>query len=423
MEETKTCSIISHHCSGSIYDKNKVPIKLFEKENSNIMYKSCEDCRAYDKNKIADRKKRHKEQYELSLKNKEFMYCPGRAHLTTSELDRDKVPKISFRQFKDHEDSPLFTYCEDCRIAETSKVSKYNKNKAIESIENGMVRCSQCKYEISTDDLALNRNGEIGTCCKPCKLKEYVREMHMQELSQQIKLEMMEKYESCCYVCNNVFIKNPSNVKIMIEIVTYLINGIRYLEYDNITYQSLDFILSNKNNLMLQVLQFDHLTEIEQRERGMLKDHQPFIPKKFAVLDARNDFLMRKEAAKCQLCCMKCHLLETIRREKKVGVLNKAGRIKLNHINKLKETGCVLCGYQNHTLPRYFHFDHIDVENKIERISQYVEDKYTFQDLLKEIEKCRILCQPCHFIHTQDQLKEGVFNKLALNRKNKTLIS
>ncbi len=203
----------------------------------------------------------------------------------------------------------------------------------------------------------------------------------------------------------------------MTEISTYNIDGIRYLDYDGILYQSLDFIKLNKYNIMLQVLQFDHLSEAEQREKGLLIENEIYKPKKCIILDCGNDFLMRAEAAKCQLCCMKCHLLETIRREKGLGVVSKLGRIKLDHINKLKEEGCVLCGYKDNELPRYFHFDHINVETKVERVSQMLTDKYTFQDVLDEIKKCRILCQACHFIRTQDQLKEGAFHKLAITRK------
>ena len=416
MEETRTCSNINHYYYGSTHERDKVPIELFEKPKSTVFYKTCIDCRIYDKNKTTNRKKNHKEKYKLSIDNEsDLMYCPGKAHLTASELDRDKVPKISFRQFKDYEDSPLFTYCEDCR----KNTALQNKAKDDKLKETDKLLCNYCNKEVDKDEFAYNLNGVLSSTCKLCKVIQHDREARLQTLSQTIKYEMMEKYESCCYICKNVFIKNPLNDKTMFEIQTYLINNVRYLDYQGIIYQSLDFIKSNKNILMLQVLQFDHLTEEEQRQRGMLRDDQPFIPKKCTVLDARNDFLMRAEAAKCQLCCMKCHLLETIHREKGLGVVSKLGRIKLDHINKLKEEGCVLCGYKNNDLPRYFHFDHLDVENKIERVSQLLTDKHTFQDVLDEIAKCRILCQPCHFIHTRDQYEKGLFHKLAIYRQNK----
>ncbi len=408
MEETRICVNIRHNVL-SIHLKESVPIELFNKPNSIDLFKYCSDCRDYDKIRKHNRTNQHKEKYTLSIQNgNDLMYCPGKSHLTVSKYKRDKVPEILFRQFKDYDNSPFFI---NCREIENNKNKIRREIKSNNDIDDNLIRCQACRQKVEEAELAYNLNGELSACCVPCKIKQHDVEMWHQSLSQSIKFEMIEKYESCCYVCQNIFIKDPSNNKIIFEIETYLIDGIRYLDYEGILYKCSDFIIAHKNNIMLQVLQFDHLTEDEQRTRGMLREDQPFIPKNFCVLNASNEFLMRAEAAKCQLCCMKCHLLETIRREKGLGSISKLSRVKLDYINKLKEEGCVLCGYKNNELPRYFHFDHIDVETKVERVSKMMHVKYSFQDVVDEIKKCRILCQPCHFIRTQDQLKEGMFHR------------
>lgn len=157
-------------------------------------------------------------------------------------------------------------------------------------------------------------------------------------------------------------------------------------------------------------MQFDHLPENEQRIQGILKHDESYIPKKCLVSYAGTEFTIRAEAKKCQLVCIKCHLIETIRRESP----SKKGSIfkikKLNYVNNLKKKGCVSCGYQNNDLPRFFHFDHLEPINKIESIS------YTYDEMLSEIEKCQLLCANCHTIKTNNQRNNGDFDMLSYLR-------
>ena len=63
---------------------------------------------------------------------------------------------------------------------------------------------------------------------------------------------------------------------------------------------------------------------------------------------------------------------------------------------KLK-AGCTLCGYKNH--PIALDFDHL---NPLEK-SFTIGTKYTsvsFDSLMDEIKKCRVLCANCHRIET-----------------------
>lgn len=90
----------------------------------------------------------------------------------------------------------------------------------------------------------------------------------------------------------------------------------------------------------------------------------------------------------------------------------------MNYINTLKLSGCCLCNYKNSDLPRFFHFDHIDPSTKIDAISEMIRcKKYSIEDVIDEIKKCRILCLHCHMIHTKTQWDNDVYRNLI--RENK----
>jgi len=80
-------------------------------------------------------------------------------------------------------------------------------------------------------------------------------------------------------------------------------------------------------------------------------------------------------------------------------------------INNIKlETGCTICGYRKNTAS--LHFDHIDPSTKyrdkfgkIVGIAQMTTGsgkngketiRYSLKTIMKEIEKCRVLCANCH---------------------------
>lgn len=69
-------------------------------------------------------------------------------------------------------------------------------------------------------------------------------------------------------------------------------------------------------------------------------------------------------------------------------------------------TGCELCGYNRH--PAVLTFDHKNPEEKYRtksgkkvHISDMIKgNRYSLKTILKEIEKCRILCFNCHMEQT-----------------------
>jgi hypothetical protein len=69
-------------------------------------------------------------------------------------------------------------------------------------------------------------------------------------------------------------------------------------------------------------------------------------------------------------------------------------------------TGCEICGYKKH--PAALTFDHTNPENKYRtksgkkvHLSDMIKgNRYCLDTILKEVEKCRILCFNCHMEHT-----------------------
>lgn len=66
----------------------------------------------------------------------------------------------------------------------------------------------------------------------------------------------------------------------------------------------------------------------------------------------------------------------------------------------LSTRACVIC---NENDVRVLEFDHLDQKTKTFTISQAVRLNYSWDDVLLEIEKCRILCANCHKKHTATQ--------------------
>ena len=76
--------------------------------------------------------------------------------------------------------------------------------------------------------------------------------------------------------------------------------------------------------------------------------------------------------------------------------------IKLNR-------GCELCGFSPEKFPKKYHthiammleFDHVDPATKLYNVCDMKH--YSREMITAEIDKCRVLCKPCHAEHTGDQ--------------------
>jgi hypothetical protein len=62
------------------------------------------------------------------------------------------------------------------------------------------------------------------------------------------------------------------------------------------------------------------------------------------------------------------------------------------------DRGCELCNYKAH--PAALTFDHLDPTQKLFCLSDHTNRSW--QKIMDEIEKCRVICANCHNIHTHD---------------------
>jgi hypothetical protein len=81
-------------------------------------------------------------------------------------------------------------------------------------------------------------------------------------------------------------------------------------------------------------------------------------------------------------------------------------RNKKNDLRKLIQdykigVGCVDCGYNSH--PEALDFDH--TEDKAFDIARAVGDRLNLKSLMKEIQKCEIVCANCHRVRTSIRRK------------------
>ena len=180
-----------------------------------------------------------------------------------------------------------------------------------------------------------------------------------------------------------------------------------------------------QESLELRVIDFDHLTEEEQRDRKLLLPNEIYVPKstgKKSISQMGSEHTMRLESKKCQILCIRCHVLTTMFREK--GLRKRSGleKVKLDYVNKLKCGGCKICGYINSELPRFFDMDHLDPNTKTECVGRMVmSHEFSLQQVKSECELCRVLCRECHRIHTSTQLKNGVISDKQISNQKKKL--
>lgn len=86
-------------------------------------------------------------------------------------------------------------------------------------------------------------------------------------------------------------------------------------------------------------------------------------------------------------------------------------------IQKYKiDQGCKVCGYNKH--PAALHFHHREPENKSFSLSYGVFLVHNHEEILKEIEKCDVLCANCHAEHHYSDILAENPNKKIEKRPN-----
>lgn len=75
-------------------------------------------------------------------------------------------------------------------------------------------------------------------------------------------------------------------------------------------------------------------------------------------------------------------------------------KLRTSMLAYLKDKTCVVCG---ETDVRTFEFDHIDPALKSFNIARAIGDGLSWERIMDEIKKCRLLCANCHKKHTASQ--------------------
>ncbi len=78
-------------------------------------------------------------------------------------------------------------------------------------------------------------------------------------------------------------------------------------------------------------------------------------------------------------------------------------------VNYLRDKSCSKCGISD---KRVLAFDHRDDEHKYANISDLVSRGSPLEKLIKEIEKCDIVCHNCHMIRTFEQIGGTYHSKI-----------
>lgn len=431
-EENKICSYISHNKHCELYDKNNVPVKFFYVDPENISGKEfnrCKWCRDYFTGllQIKDNKSRELTNEIINKNGVKIKFCNNSAHTSSgSPYPREQVPLEFFK--KDNEDinNDTFKTCKHCREHLSLKDRENHKKAKEQPLPDNMFLCGGCFKLKPINEQIENFDGTKSKSCVDCKTSSINYKKKLKKLYRLLQLNTVINNEACCLLCGIIILKGPDNGLPLTILKTKCVNNVRMVKYEEFTYNSKDFLVKFSDQIEVRVLEFDHLSENEQRKRGLLLDSEIYTPKKSNVCNAGNESAMKLESKKCQLICKKCHVKETIRREEekeeKIKTSFVERDIRINQKQMIKERkalGCEICKYVNIEMPRFFDFDHLDPTTKLENVAAMVHLNYATSLIEQEMNKCRVLCKNCHHIHTITQVSNKIVRKGKLIDKNR----
>ena len=360
-------------------------------------------------------------QVETEKKTKK---CKNLCHESQgSKYDREKVPISEF--LKDPTDFKSLEYgsCKPCRDEANRKAKDWRKRKRSEPIPDGHFKCVQCYNNLPLAELHnadkdehIHRFGDKDDTpsqkCKQCHVKFEEQKENARKERQTWKMDHMKKKNTMCERCDCFFIESLDCTTV--EVVPVLDGEI---QYNGNTYSRKDFMRMSER-MSLQVVEFDHLTEKEMRERGKLLPDENFEQKSFNVSRAFCREAFEKEAKKCQMVCGRCHVIATLERNgvQKRTILYEQKMDYVNHLKLL--AGCYFCKRKEPTLPQFLEMDHLDESAKITSISKMCGLKeFTMEDFVAECGKCRVVCRFCHRLRTKIQKRQKDFNPSKKQRK------
>ncbi len=103
----------------------------------------------------------------------------------------------------------------------------------------------------------------------------------------------------------------------------------------------------------------------------------------------------------CRDCRKDVHRKHYKANKKKYAMQTKKNRYRLREcINKIKDVPCTDCG--NEYPPYVMDFDHVS-DDKVDCISRMVNTAMGKATILREIDKCEVVCSNCHRIRTYNR--------------------
>jgi hypothetical protein len=79
-----------------------------------------------------------------------------------------------------------------------------------------------------------------------------------------------------------------------------------------------------------------------------------------------------------------------------------------------EQLSCTICGESR---PAALDFHHVTPVDEDQKVNELVKDGHCWPKIMREIEKCIVLCANCHRIHHYDERQEKKNKKLATSLK------
>lgn len=89
-----------------------------------------------------------------------------------------------------------------------------------------------------------------------------------------------------------------------------------------------------------------------------------------------------------------------------------------SEIKEYRHIVCYICKKKQRTKGERFHYDHLNMFDKSDSVCSMIDRGDDIKDIFSEIDKCQILCLPCHHIITSIEQKIG-FTRIKSNLTRK----
>lgn len=277
-------------------------------------------------------------------------------------------------------------------------------------------RCTKCNQTKSTDNFAKNskRSDGLQGICKQCQ-KEYREKAR--------NVPKVDVSELCCSKCQTTKLVNEFNKASSTktgyfawcrECVKKYTKNKNYKDYHNDRRQErLQWIRQLKDGIPCAdcgkiyepaCMDYDHIKANKIKSIARM------------VMDNTPKEMILKEIEKCELVCCLCHNKRTYKRQTRADESKLSDTVKNNReiIKNAKQNKCYSCGIQRDECN--MQFDHTESSIKFKNISQL--QNYKTETLLREIEKCNVICALCH---RRKSLLEQRIGKYATRKDNNEL--